>query len=130
MIAIASDRLQQLQQRFLSALERRLADMTAMLHGNGDAEALMRTFHSLAGIGGTYGFPRITEISLHCEALCTTLMEQGRAMTTAERQSLRSAIAAIAASMSSDQGAACEFGASWPACSHSPKVPPSTLDGV
>ena len=90
-----NDRFLELQRRFLDKLEQRLADMTAELDRTADADALMRMFHSLAGIGGTYGFPRVSEISRRCEEMCAAAMEQKRAMQSKEKVSLHLAVAAI-----------------------------------
>ena len=48
--------LEELQQRFLAGLERMLTDLTQLLVGSADADAFMRLFHSLAGIGERMGF--------------------------------------------------------------------------
>ena len=90
--------LLELQKRFLAGLERRAADLTTMLNGSADSESLMRMFHSLAGIGGTYGFPQITEISRFCEALCLNAMEEQRAITLGEKEHLSGAIVKLRAS--------------------------------
>ena len=72
-----------LQERFVTGLERRLLqlneNLTALRDGHDAAEIartadeMMRGFHSLAGIGGTYGFPRITEIARRGELECNSL---------------------------------------------------------
>lgn len=90
-----NDRFLELQRRFLDGLERRLADLTTELDRSADADALMRMFHSLAGIGGTYGFPHVSAISRRCEELCATAMEQQRAIQSKEKVSLHLAVAAI-----------------------------------
>lgn len=95
MNATAPDRLLALQRRFLDGVERRLADMSTELDRTADTDALMRMFHSLAGIGGTYGFPRVSEISHTCETLCAAAMEEKRPMRSAEKISLHLAVAAI-----------------------------------
>ena len=98
MTTTAPNRFMELQQRFLVGLERRVTDLTTTLNGSSDPEPLMRMFHSLTGIGGTYGFPRITEISRFCEALCVTGIEEQRAITLAEKEQLRRAVVQIRAS--------------------------------
>ena len=95
MSASMPDRYLQLQRRFLDGIERRLADMTVELDRAANADALMRMFHSLAGIGGTYGFQRITEISRRCESLCAAALEQRRAMQSKEKITLHLGVAAI-----------------------------------
>ena len=95
MNAAVPDRFLELQRRFLDKLERRLADMATELDRTADADALMRMFHSLAGIGGTYGFPRVSEISHGCEQLCAAAMEEKRPIFSKEKVSLHLAVASI-----------------------------------
>src|SRR5438132_8694306 len=92
-----TDRFVELQQRFLVGLDRRLADLKTTLDGSADSESLMRMFHSLAGIGGTYGFSKITEISRSCEMLCNAALEEHRCVASEERQYLCNAIGDIRA---------------------------------
>ena len=73
-----------LQQRFLTGLERRLGEITNGLAGTPDPESLMLMFHSLAGIAGTYGFHRITDVSRECEEFCVSVMADGRTLTADE----------------------------------------------
>jgi hypothetical protein len=89
--------LLKLQQRFLSGLERRTADLAAMLYGSADPQSLMRMFHSLAGIGGTYGYQRITDVSRLCELLCSNVIEQHRAISLPEKEDLERAVIEIRA---------------------------------
>lgn len=93
MTATVPDRLLELQKRFLVGLEGRLTDLTTTLSGSSDPELVMRMFHSLVGIGGTYGFPQITEISRFCEAFCVNVIEQQRAMSVDEQEHLARAVA-------------------------------------
>jgi Hpt domain len=93
MTTSAPDRLLELQQRFLVGLEVRLTDLTTTLDGSSDPDLLMRMFHSLVGIGGTYGFPQITEISRFCEAACVNVIEKERTMSFDEQEHLRRAVA-------------------------------------
>jgi len=95
MNATVPDRFLALQRRFLDGVERRLADMATELDRSADADALMRMFHSLTGIGGTYGFPRVSEISRGCEELCAAATEEKRSMRSKEKISLHLAVAAI-----------------------------------
>jgi chemotaxis protein histidine kinase CheA len=89
------DRFLALQRRFLDGVERRLADMTTEIDQTADADALMRQFHSLTGIGGTYGFPRVSEISRECEEMCAAALQEKRSMQSTEKVSLHLAVAAI-----------------------------------
>ena len=63
-----------LQQRFFAGLERRVAELRTLLDRNAaedaDLEILTRAFHSLAGIGGTYGFPQVTALAREAEHFC------------------------------------------------------------
>jgi chemotaxis protein histidine kinase CheA len=65
---------QELRVRFRSTTEVRLTDVARLLDAleddpaNADAlERLTRHFHALAGLGGTYGFPRISELGDEAE---------------------------------------------------------------
>lgn len=72
-----------LQERFVAGLDRRLTQLNAHVSSLRDAhdgsqiastaDELMRGFHSLAGIGGTYGFPQITDIARLGEQACRSL---------------------------------------------------------
>ncbi len=63
----AADRLSQIA-HLLDVLEQNPADVDALL-------SLHRCYHSFAGAGGTFGFPRITSISQLAEQHCTALIE-------------------------------------------------------
>jgi len=99
MNASPPDRLAALQRRFLEGLGGRLADMTAALNGAADPEALMPMFHSLAGIGGTYGFPQITDISRRCELLCVMAIAETRPLAPLETECLIEALGNIRAAV-------------------------------
>ena len=94
------DRLPTLQERFLAGLDRRLDEIAAMMEGARDQDALMRMFHSIAGIAGTYGYPHITEISRRGELLCSAAIEEGRAITELEERILSHALVAMRAASS------------------------------
>ena len=95
MTTVPGDRLLELQQRFLVGLERRTNDLTTTLTGSADSESLMQGFHSLVGLGGTYGFPRITEVSRTCEALCVKAIKRRRALSSVEQEKLMRAVIEI-----------------------------------
>lgn len=66
-----------LQREYLREAPARLAeltkDLTAFRTGETDAlESLRQRFHRLAGSGGSYGFPRVTEIAREMEHLILT----------------------------------------------------------
>lgn len=54
--------MEMLQKRFAAGFERRIADLTGQAE-RGDFDALTLGFHSLAGIGGTYGHHDVTEVA-------------------------------------------------------------------
>ena len=91
-----------LQQRFVSGLARRLAQLNVEFATLGEneatwiatADAMMRGFHSLAGIGGTYGFPAITEIARCGEVACAALKT---APTPLELSNLKAILDSLAA---------------------------------
>ncbi len=87
--------LLELQQRFLTGLERRLGEIANLLAGARDPESLMRMFHSLAGIAGTYGFHRITDISRECEEFCVSVLCGSRTLTAEEVRRLQCSVEAI-----------------------------------
>jgi hypothetical protein len=58
-----------LREKFLGNLPRRIAAMRAAIEGTAE-EPLELQFHSLAGIGGTYGFHDITLLAKAGEAAC------------------------------------------------------------
>ena len=75
--------------RFLERLDQRLQHLDSVLRTlpdtPGDAiETVMRDFHSLAGIGGTYGFPEVTRLAREGELLIRAVMEQRRNVRAAE----------------------------------------------
>ncbi|HEY0139344.1 MAG TPA: Hpt domain-containing protein [Thermoanaerobaculia bacterium] len=59
-----------LRAKFTVSLHRRVSELQEMLDQN-DLVAAERAFHSLAGIGGTYGFPEVTTLARMAEHLCT-----------------------------------------------------------
>lgn len=72
-----------LQERFVAGLDRRLEHLDGCLAALSDERSseeiratlddMMRGFHSLAGIGGSYGFHRITGIARLGELSCNAL---------------------------------------------------------
>lgn len=52
-------------------------------------ETMMREFHSLAGIGSTYGFPDVSRISREGELLLRVAITAGRQLSSAEKVSIR-----------------------------------------
>jgi chemotaxis protein histidine kinase CheA len=72
--------LQILHDRFVAGLEGRLARLNSCLaalreqHDNDDTpdtvEEMMMGFHSLAGIGGSYGYASITDVARDGEMAC------------------------------------------------------------
>jgi HPt (histidine-containing phosphotransfer) domain-containing protein len=60
-----------LRTRFLSGFQRRVDELHILLASD-DLRAAERAFHSLAGIGGTYGFPLVTTLARRAEHHCAT----------------------------------------------------------
>lgn len=58
-----------LRAKFTVSLYRRIHELQEMLDQN-DLIAAERAFHSLAGIGGTYGFPEVTNLARIAELCC------------------------------------------------------------
>jgi chemotaxis protein histidine kinase CheA len=87
--------LVELRERFLSGLERRLSDVSGVLMEGTNTDAVMRAFHSVVGIAGTYGFHDITDLSRICEELARTAVEEGRPLAPAENQEIETTIARI-----------------------------------
>ncbi|HEX7150705.1 MAG TPA: Hpt domain-containing protein [Thermoanaerobaculia bacterium] len=56
-----------LRVKFQEGLERRTAELFTLIDA-GDADGIYRAFHSLAGIGGTFGFPEVTALAREGEA--------------------------------------------------------------
>ena len=92
----------ELHQRFTERLERRIGDLHSHLdrlsaeQDERTTEHLMREFHSLAGIGGTYGYPEITELALQGESICNITLETRGAPTARDIGALRACVGAIA----------------------------------
>lgn len=58
-----------LRARFAPSFTRRLLDLHDVLD-RADLVTAERAFHSLAGIGGTYGFPLVTTLARRAERHC------------------------------------------------------------
>jgi HPt (histidine-containing phosphotransfer) domain-containing protein len=78
-LAEASDRLRELRDE----LERVPANPL------GSLQSLRRLFHRLAGSGGSYGLPRVTEESRRGEQLADQLLRSGTNPTPAQISQLR-----------------------------------------
>ena len=75
--------------KFLERLDERLRRIDAALETVVDAsgeplETVMRDFHSLAGIGGTYGFPEVTRLAREGELLLQRAISERRHVRTGE----------------------------------------------
>ncbi len=95
-----SDRFAQLQQKFLLRLAVRLDQLAEQLDGvaqepddRTSLDDVMRGFHSLAGIGGTYGFPEITERARQAEHFCARTLRARRRIGPSELDGLRGSLA-------------------------------------
>lgn len=75
--------------KFLERLDERLRRIDAALETVVDAsgeplETVMRDFHSLAGIGGTYGFPEVSRLAREGELLLRRAISEQRAVRSTE----------------------------------------------
>lgn len=78
-----SDALQEeLRVHFRASTTERVREMTALLHvlerdreDEASLQKLARHFHALAGLGTTYGYPRITELGEEGEAAMDVLSD-------------------------------------------------------
>ena len=93
-----------LQQRFTAGLQRRVGEMNRCLDtltssaiDAPTAENLQRLFHSLAGIGGTFGFHEITDLAKEGEHACWQVVEDERPLDASELTQLRGLVHSIAA---------------------------------
>ena len=72
---MVNDPLDSLRNRFLARCREQLPLLRAAAHRedtDGNArETLVRTVHSLAGAGGTFGFSEVSHLASHLEALLT-----------------------------------------------------------
>ena len=75
-----------LLRRFLSRFDERLIELARLARSN-DLSSLERAFHSLNGIGGTFGFPEVTRIAREAEEQCTPdgMQQVWRAIEELER---------------------------------------------
>lgn len=93
--------MDELRARFRETTQVRLRDMYALLaalerdsHDANTVEKLLRHFHALAGLGATYGYPRVSELGDEGERLfgrdavpdARTLERWRELMDEAERQ--------------------------------------------
>ena len=84
--------------RFFAALKTRVArldELTMAVAADPSSNALhdlAMAFHSLSGIGGTYGYPGVTEIARAAEEKTWTLLQAG---PTPGEQCLQSLCAAV-----------------------------------
>jgi HPt (histidine-containing phosphotransfer) domain-containing protein len=53
--------IEELRAHFRASSAARIAEMRTLLE-SGESGALLRHFHAFAGMGGTYGFPRVSEL--------------------------------------------------------------------
>ncbi len=94
--------LEGLREYFTARLPERLAEMDEAFRAARDAgftgDAL-RTFHrlahSLAGAGGTFGFPQVSEAARDLERLLNTLLKRGTSPEDAEAQEIEARLAAL-----------------------------------
>jgi chemotaxis protein histidine kinase CheA len=93
------DILRVLRNEFRNNTRERLAEMTALLERarcNPDdirLRELERHFHGLAGLGGTYGYQSVTELSREAENLCETSFGSPESVDLDRLSAILSAIA-------------------------------------
>ena len=103
-----------LQERFVASLERRVAHLqqcldTLRVPNHVDLltalDEMTRSFHSLAGIGGTYGFHDITEIARQGDLTCKSLDGQVNGKDVTELSKVIDSLLAAASSAAADVAA-------------------------
>ncbi len=92
-----------LQRRFRERLPVRLHEIEIRLNRLEECPAdhgvlleIMRGFHSLAGIGGTYGCHDLTARARVSELICLDVLEGGRTVSAADVAILREAVLSLA----------------------------------
>ncbi|HET8798180.1 MAG TPA: Hpt domain-containing protein [Thermoanaerobaculia bacterium] len=77
--------LEELRPHFRAATRERLRQMRAQLDAlaadPAQAEPLLRNFHALTGLGGTYGFPRLSELGDEAEETLLAVVRRGAPLT-------------------------------------------------
>lgn len=101
-MSIPEEQLAELRGRFVRNSMERLdlieRAIDRLQHSPGDAESLLTLFrhlHGLAGLGGTYGFDRVSEISLRAEAVCHGVRSEARPVRPEEIRILRNLLSEI-----------------------------------
>jgi len=87
--------IEHLQERFRAGMERRLDTIDAAVIDDARLFEVERLFHSISGIGGTYGHPAVSEIANAAEELCGEALRAGRTLTDAEVVDVRVAVRSI-----------------------------------
>jgi len=83
-------------ERSIDVLEHSPADKETL-------KTLFTHFHGLAGMGGTYGFDRVSEVSLRAEAACDEIQSSGQPVRPEELRALRSLTGEIRQAFQSGQ---------------------------
>lgn len=86
--------------RFFAALKLRITRLDLLVATSASGvtaalEELAMGFHSLSGIGGTYGYPRVTEIARAAEEEAWTLVQNGSPANEQNLQPLRGAVESL-----------------------------------
>jgi chemotaxis protein histidine kinase CheA len=88
--------LEELVQRFREKARERLEEMAALTdvisrHAPfpGSLERLARHFHTLAGLGATYGYPEVSRLGDEGEALLSPIVRDGRGVEAGELAKVR-----------------------------------------
>jgi CheY-like chemotaxis protein len=108
---MSSPVLDDIRARFRETSRLRLGEMDLLLgrlEGDpGDAAALQqlaRHFHALAGLGGTCGFPRVSDLGDEAEAMMLPLVRRGAVPDAAMLVQFRELTAAIGREIAGDDG--------------------------
>ena len=115
--------LEELRDRFIRGSEARIQSLTdriAVLESQpGDLESLdllMRGFHSLAGIGTTHGFPKVTVLARAAERRCNELLRAKAPVSASDLAEVRALLEALAAEFTgSDRASSPRDDAAQPA---------------
>jgi CheY-like chemotaxis protein len=108
---MSSPVLDDIRGRFLETSRLRLGEMDLLLRrleeDPGDAAALQqlaRHFHGLAGLGGTCGFPRVSELGDEAEAMMLPMVRRGAAPDAAMVVHFRELAATIGREIAGNDG--------------------------
>ncbi len=92
--------IEELAEYFRTSASERVAELRALLGGEpADVQAIWRHFHFFSGMGGTYGFPRISELGDRAEEMLIPVVRTGRAASREGVAEWRDLVEGIAAEL-------------------------------